>query len=74
MCGSSVWGEVFCGEEGAGWVVAEVVFAVVAGREEESGGGETGATPKGRARCSMARVKGALGRRASLGQRVRRRV
>lgn len=39
-----------------------------------SEGGVMGCTPKGWPWCSIARVKGRFGRRASFGQRVRRRV
>jgi hypothetical protein len=39
-----------------------------------SGAGAMGCTPNGCPWCSIARVKGRFGRRASLGQRLRRRV
>lgn len=39
-----------------------------------SPGGDTGCTPNGTARRSIARVKGRFGRSASLGQRERMRV
>lgn len=54
--------------------VAEAEAARDCGLGASSEGGVMGCTPKGWPWCSIARVKGRFGRRASFGQRVRRRV
>jgi hypothetical protein len=66
-CACSNFG--FAGDDGAGCEDAAGFDC-----EASSGAGGSGRTPNGWPWCSIARVKGRFGRRASLGQRVRRRV
>lgn len=50
------------------------VWGLVVDGDDDALEAELDAGPKGRARCSRVRVKGWFGRKASLGQRVRRRA